>query len=199
MADDSTRHHIQDTSLRVEDNPEEHHLLDDQSFYPSMIKDNNPFLSPLSFGKDFCEVQPKIPEYLRKNLKDFLDNCNFPSDSDVTTDELYRRYTAMFGVKLNVTEFNCRSFTELLSLMPELIELKHDKASRKVIVLPVRKEAKIDLLSQMLPSSDSSSEKSNLLSQMLPSFVSSGEEDGSVDKGLEVYITNIGNPNKISR
>ena len=196
-----------------------------------MNKVNNPFLSPVSFGKDFCQVQPKIPEYLRKNLKDFLDNCNFPSDSDVTTDELYRRYTAMFGGKLNVTEFNCRSFTELLSLMPELIELKHDKASRKVIVLPVRKEAKIDLLSQMLPSSDSSSEKSNLLShtppssdssseksnplsqmppscdssseksnllsQMLPSFVSSGEEDGSVDKGLEVYITNIRNPNKI--
>jgi len=132
-----------------------------------------------------------------KNLKDLLDNRNFPSDSNVTTDEVYRRYTAMFGVKLNVTEFNCRSFTELLSLMPELIVLKHDKDPSNVIVLPVRKEAMKNLLSQMPPSSESSSEKSNLLSHMLPSFVSYGEEDGSVDEGLEVFITNIRNPNKI--
>ena len=176
MADDSTRHYIQDTSLRVEDNPEGHHLHVNQSLSPSMNKVNNPFLSPVSFGKDFCQVQPKIPEYLRKNLKDLLDNRNFPSDSDVTTDELYRRYTAMFGVKLNVSEFNCRRFTELLSLMPELIELKHDKDLSKVIVLPVRKEAKNNLLSQMPPSFDCSSENSNLLSHMLPSSDSSSEK-----------------------
>ena len=66
MADDSTRHYIQDTSLRVEDNPEGNHPHVNQSLFPSVNKEINPFLSPVSFGKDFCQVQPKVPEYLGK-------------------------------------------------------------------------------------------------------------------------------------
>ena len=52
-----------------------------------MNRDN--FLSPVYFGKDVCRGQPKIPEYLKKNLKGLLEN--FPSNYDVTTDELFRR------------------------------------------------------------------------------------------------------------
>ena len=121
-------------------------------------------------------VQPKIPEYVKKNLRGLLENI--PSDSNISTDELYRRYKEKFEAPL-VSECNCSSFKEVLSRIPELVKMMPDKVSSKIIVIPVRNdEARIKHESPgELGPAGRRVQESNHLS---PLFGSSKEEDQEV-------------------
>ena len=190
-ADEST-YHIQEMIGKQKDNPEGYNKLNNKILSCPLVKDKSSCLSPVNSG---LVVQSKIPKYLKENVKELLDSL--PKDSNVTTDELYRRYNVKFGVMLNVSDFNCSSFVEMLSLVPELVQLTPDKVSRTVAVLPVRKDeekSKEESIGNegffetkfQIPSSDSSIVKGE------------DEEDGHLaQESLKVYITAIRNPSKI--
>jgi len=136
-----------------------------------------------------------IPEYLKKNLKVLLDSL---SSQNVSTEELYDKYKVQFGETINVSNFNCSSFIEVLSLLPDLVKLEADKVTRTVLVIPTKGNV-TDSEKQM---ADGDPRDGQCLKNLLPaSDDSSDSKEGSngddSDETLEVYITEVKNPDMI--
>ena len=213
-ADESTSH-IQEMVVKQKDNPEGYNQLTNQILSRpvnrdchqrnvSFVKaptDNSVKISSKKVDLSARAQVVKIPEYLKNNLKVLLDS--FSPDPNVSTEDLYNRYKLKFGETINVSDFNCSSFIEVLSLLPELVKLVPDKVSRTVLVIPVKTNE--DLTEKQVAGDygpqrdDSCLKRSKPLSSLLPAAdISIDSKEGSnEDEILEVNITEVRDPGMI--
>ena len=210
-ADESTSH-IQEMVGMQKDNPEGYNRLTNIILSRPVNRENSHLRnsSTVKAATETCvktSVDKKdsssqqnqgliIPEYLKKNLKVLLDSL---SAQNVSTEELYDKYKVQFGEAINVSDFNCSSFIEVLSLLPDLVKLKADKVTRTVLVIPVKCN---DTNSKKQMAADGDLREGPCLKSLLPSSDgSSDSKEGSngddSDETLEVYITEVKNPDMI--